>query len=178
MSLEETMTGLMNAARSSVGIDRKLTLSSATKELEDFTKMPNQLLAFPEIIFGNFKSKSEGNSQIIEFDSDGFFELLPSNVQYLNVKKGDKVRQSFLLETANDIPNFTISFYAYETGHQIRTASINRVGKNLYKVSADYTCIADVQIRLLDFYVTSLPAGHYIFKLSQPFAGFISQIGG
>lgn len=172
------MTSLMSAARASVGINGKLTLSNATKELEQYAKMQNELLAFPEMSNGHETSRASGLSQIIEFDNPGFFELLPSNIQYLEVKKGDKIRQSFLLKTVSDINNFKISFYADETGHQFVALSINRIGENLYKVSSDYTCIADARIRLFDFYEDSIPKGHLVYQFSQPFVGFISKLGG
>ena len=172
------MTNLMNAARASVGISGKLTLSNATKELEQYAKMQNELLAFPEMSNGHETSRIAGLSQIIEFDNPGFFELLPSDKQYLEVKKGDRIRQSFLLKTVSDINNFKISFYANETDHQFVYSSINRIGENLYKVSSDYTCIADARIRLFDFYEDSMPKGHLVFQFSQPFAGFISKLGG
>lgn len=178
MTLSDKMTALMNATRSSVGINGKLTFLNATKALEEYSKMSNQLLAFPEVVFSSAKSKPVGISQIIEFDSQGFFEILPSNLQYLDVKKGDKIRQSFLLETVNDITDFHISFYAENTGHQFPPTTVNHVGKDLYKVSADYTCIADAHLRILDLYEAGIPAGHIVFKLSQPFVGFISQVGG
>lgn len=178
MSLNDTMTNLMNAARASVGINGKLTLPNATKELEQYAKMQNELLVFPEMSNDHETSRTAGLSQIIEFDNSGFFELLPSNIQYLEVKKGDRIRQSFLLKTVSDINNFKISFYADETGHQFVSSSINRIGENLYKVSSDYTCIADARIRLFDFYEDSMPKGHLVFQFSQPFAGFVSKLGG
>ena len=178
VSLSETMTSLMNAARASVGISGKLTLPNATKELEQYAKMQNELLVFPEMSNDHETSRTAGLSQIIEFDNSGFFELLPSNIQYLEVKKGDRIRQSFLLKTVSDINNFKISFYADETGHQFVSSSINRIGENLYKVSSDYTCIADARIRLFDFYEDSMPKGHLVFQFSQPFAGFVSKLGG
>lgn len=178
MSLNDTMTNLMNAARASVGISGKLTLPNATKELEQYAKMQNELLVFPEMSNGHETSRTAGLSQIIEFDNSGFFEMLPSNIQYLEVKKGDRIRQSFLLKTVSDINNFKISFYADETGHQFVSSSINRIGENLYKVSSDYTCIADARIRLFDFYEDSIQKGHMVYQFSQPFTGFISKLGG
>lgn len=176
MSVSDVLKAHMDAVRSTTGLSEKMNLSESTERLNDFSRTPNQLLIFPKVCFGELVSVQEGISQTIEFDYQGFYEILPYVNQFLDVKKGETLRQSFLLKSNTEITVFFISFFAESTGHQLRHANIIKITDGLYKISADYTPSQDVRIRILDLYQNGLPAGHTKLTFSQPFVGIISQM--
>lgn len=176
MSVSDVLKAHMDAVRSTTGLSEKINLSESTERLNDFSRTPNQLLIFPKVCFGEHESVQEGVSQTIEFDCQGFYEILPSDIKYVDVKKGETLRQSFLLKSNIEIAGFFISFYAESTGHQFQHANIIKITDGLYKISADYTPSQDIRIRILDLYQSVWPVGHMKFTFSQPFVGIISQM--
>ncbi|MGM9907345.1 hypothetical protein [Limosilactobacillus sp.] len=187
MSLNDTMTNLMNAVRTVLGSQNKISITDATRELNGFAKTSNYLIAMPTLSSGNTVSTPEGNSQTITVDgTNGYFEIGIKNDKYFSASKGSRVRQSVLLRSSYELNTFTISFFTVSSSgvsaHHIVPMTISKLGDKFYKLSADYTVTEDARIRLLDFYNDSahafIPKEKITFTFSQPFVGVVSQVGG
>ena len=182
MTISSTMTALMDAVRNEVGTNEKMTIVDSTKKLKILTSTTNELLKMPVVTYlGKIQSELDENVQSLKFDNeDNFIEILPQNLLWQKVSKGDVLKQSFLLESNVDFNRFTISFFGSSTGHHLIESSINQIEGHLYKISASYTAKADESIRLLDLYeVDVFPyPKNTVLKFSQPFVGVVSELGG
>ena len=138
-------------------------------------------MKMPQLTMGNDEniptdSALHGAAQRYNSVPTKFFEILPKNQVYIDVLKGDTVKQSFVLETDANISQFTMSFYNNE--HHLVICEVTKIGENKYQISGEWTFDKDCSWRVFDIYNDegTLVDGTYM-ELSQPYAAIISSGG-
>lgn len=184
MSLNTSLGALMDGVRYLTGYPQNLGIDDATRELTKYNSGFNQYLSFPKVISNDKKLSSDnGDSQTITIDTtntnDGFFELIPTDVKYVNISKGDTVIQSLVVKTTADISHFQISFFTVANGHFFPdNTRVVQIDTDTYKVVASCHFYIDTALRALDLYEDKINKGKFDLTFSQPLVMVIHDGGG
>lgn len=184
MSLNTSLGALMSSVRYLTGYPQNLGIDDATRELTKYNSGFNQYLSFPKVISNDKKLSSDnGDSQTITIDTtntnSGFFELIPTDVKYVNISKGDTVIQSLVVKTTADISHFQISFFTPANGHFFPdNTRVVKIDTDTYKVVASCTFYVNTVLRALDLYEDKMKHGKFDLTLSQPVVMVIHDGGG
>lgn len=113
-----------------------------------------------------------------------WFDTIPDNMEvllktdhFLDVKKGDTIGQSFVLRTDGDLEVINLTFWAkVQFVHHIVPATIEQLGKDLYRVSGTYTFTQDDQLRMMDIHRFKATGASYV-SLTAPRV-WLDSVGG
>lgn len=104
-------------------------------------------------------------------------EVLPKTDQFLDVKKGDTIGESLIVRTDGDLEAINITFWAkVQFAHHIVPAEIDRIGDDLYQVTALYTFTQDDQLRMMDIHRFRATGASYA-SLTAPMV-WLDSVGG
>lgn len=169
MSLSETMTALMNAARTKFPLISKLGVKDLTQVLLSKVVINEQQIAMTGANPGpnGHMFSSARTAQIYPTDAAKYS---------INVQKGQRVMQSVVIQTDGVLSSSYISFYENGKGHHNVTASVTKLGDRSYKLAADYVSDFNGSMLLQDINTLRITGGTY-FDVLHPYVA-VTQVGG
>lgn len=170
MSLSETMTELMDAARVKFPLVNKLSILDL-KQL-----LLSRVVSSETIQMSG--ATADGKWQKIPLDSSqNQYQIYPfGNLGYVSAKRGDTIFQAVTLKTDGIFQETLISFYQRDFGHHNVTAETKKMNDGSIRISAYYTCDSDGDYLLQDINGLLITNGTYV-EIGDCYAA-ISPVGG
>ena len=168
MTISNTMTGLMDAARTKYPLVNKLKISDLTKLLYSTEISTTQLKMDSAFLDGKWYRYNEFNNPA---------QIYPQgDAWYINAKKGQTIFQAVDFKSDGKLNSAFISFYQKGVGHHNVVPESKVIDQDTIRLSAIYTCESDGEYLLMDLNGLATSNATYI-SLSNFYAA-ISKVGG